>query len=58
LIRKEEAGWQSADLRPKWVAAEVTRRIFGVVMGLSAQWLASGWRLESGPHAAEPSPRV
>ena len=32
MIRKEEAGWQSADLRPKWVAAEVTRRIFGVVM--------------------------
>ena len=32
--------------------------IFGVVLGLSAQWLASVWRLESGPHVAEPSPGV
>jgi hypothetical protein len=32
--------------------------IFGVVMGLSAQWLASVWRWEGAPHAAEPCPRV
>lgn len=32
--------------------------IFGVVMGLSAQWLDSVWRLERGDHAAESFPRA
>jgi len=31
---------------------------FGVVMGLSAQWLSSVWRSERSPHATEPSPRI
>jgi hypothetical protein len=31
--------------------------IFGVVMGMSARWLASVWHMERGHHAAEPFPK-